>query len=119
MGKVHSFIEPFKIDKEKTKSDLLEKLLYENGSIESDLRALIHKSALLRTEGARYRSLVRDPKEYQGKMIHILKDLAFLHEFLEYIAEKMPSRKKEIEDCLSQNRRYLSQHKNLVDLEKK
>ncbi len=116
MGKVKQLLDSYKQSSDpNTKSfvdNVLQKLLYDNGSIESDLRALIRKSALLQTEGAKSHSLTKNPREYKSKMREIIDQLSQLNLFIEYIVKNMPESLQIINQTIIKNKIYIGMHLN-------
>lgn len=114
MGKVKQLIYSFKQSKGSDiipfVDEVIDKILYDNGNIESDLTALIIKAADLRKQGATYHSLVKDKREYSQKMSLLISELSVLNSFLEFVAEKIPGRLNEIKDSIRNNGSYIHLH---------
>ena len=114
MGQVQQLIKPFKEgDGSGLKSfvdGVLTRILYEDGSVESDIRALMRKSALLRKQGAVNHSLVKNKAEYKKKMDGILSELKGLNSFMEFVSLKLPDRKKELDESTRSNQSYIALH---------
>ncbi len=114
MGQVKQLIPPFVAEKNPEDSNyankIIHKLLYEDGCVESDIRALVRKSALIRKQGAVHHSLIKDRREYKEKMKVILIELGSLNNFMEFVLEQMPDRVYEINESIRENNMYLKNH---------
>ncbi|MDH5682525.1 MAG: hypothetical protein OEZ36_13120 [Spirochaetota bacterium] len=114
MGQVWQLIKPYRegegAGKDAFVDGVLSRMLYEDGSVESDLRALMRKSALLRKEGAVSHSLVKDKAQYKKKMDEVIGELADLNSFMEYVTAKIPDRQKELAVSIKDNKSYIATH---------
>ncbi|HEO66402.1 MAG TPA: hypothetical protein ENI73_11120 [Spirochaetes bacterium] len=114
MGQVKQLISPFAAEKSPEDRDyankIINKLLYEDGCVESDIRALIRKAALIRKQGAVHHSLMKDRREYKEKMKLILTELDSLNNFMQFVLEQMPDRVHEISESIRENKMYLKNH---------
>ncbi|MDH4127783.1 MAG: hypothetical protein OEV44_03445 [Spirochaetota bacterium] len=114
MGEIKKLIPSFKQEMGSSVNqfadNILEKILYDDGWIESDLRALIKRSADLRRQGASCHSLIKSKSEYNRKMQDIISQLSDLNKFLEFITKKLPDRKSEIIITINENSSYLKVH---------
>ena len=115
MGQVKGLLSAYKNEKGDAENrfadNVISNLLYENGSMESDLRALSKKSADLKKRGAELHNLVKNKKEYQMKMSEVLSQLTCLNSFLEFVLNKMPDRANEYNIVIDENNSYLNLHK--------
>ena len=90
---------------------IMDKILYEDGSVESDLTALMRKMALLKRQGAVYKTEVKDRALYEKKMKDLLDDLECMNRFLKYLSKEMPDRARVIQDCEDEMRMYILRHR--------